>query len=48
MEERCRFAETVLFHIESEAATLQARVDALEVALATIEKNRKAAAGITD
>ncbi len=48
MEEKRRRAEIALFHAESTMATLQARLDALEYAQATIEKNRRAAAGITD
>jgi len=48
LEERCRRAETALFHAEAEAARAKAELGALEVAHATMEKNRRAAAGVAD
>lgn len=46
LEEKWLRAELALFRAENTVAILQARLDSLEFAHATIEKNRKAAAGI--
>ena len=48
LEERCRKAETALFHAEAQASTAKLEFDALKWMQVQNERQRRAAAGIAE